>query len=110
MEDDANKILVPKLYKNSEDNEDNNNSGKKVKGFSKFILIALVALLVLLFYFTGMGKKIVRNLAKNHTPPPHLHKRVINPTILRACCRFQPIDMKTAKTASVLKSQEYSWA
>ena len=108
MEDDANKILVPKLYKNSEDSEDNNNSGKKVKGFTKFILAVRVVLLALLFYFTGMGKNIVRNLAKNHTPPPH--KRVINPTILRAYCRFQLTDMKTTKTALVLKSQEYSWA
>lgn len=107
MEDDAEKILVPKLYKNSEDSEDNNNSGKKVKGFTKFILAVLVALLVLLFYFTGMGKNIVRNLAKI-IPPPH-HKRVINPTILRACCRFQLTDMKTTKTVSVLKSQAYSW-
>ena len=69
MEDDAEKILVPKLYKNSEDSEDNNNSGKKVKGFTKFILAVLVALLVLLFYFNGMGKNIVRNLAKIIPPP-----------------------------------------
>ncbi len=108
MEDDADKILVPKLYEDSNDSENNNNSGKRVKNFSKFILIALVALLALLFFFTGMGKNIVRNLAKI-IPLPH-HKRVINPTILRACCRFQLTFMKTIKSASVLKSQEYSWA